>query len=336
MSLTLSVLDQSPVRSGGTPADAVRETLELARAADRLGYHRYWVAEHHGTHGLAGCAPEILIPRIAEVTRRMRVGSGGVMLSHYSPYKVAEMFRLLEVMYPGRIDLGVGRAPGSDYVTARALAWGAEGGLEYFPAKVLDLRAFLTGERPVTEGLDRVLVTPVAEGVPELWLLGSSDASASLAARFGLPLSYAHFISPHGGAGIVEAYRRGYVPGPGRPEPVANVGVFVVCAETDEEAERLARSRDLWRVRLARGELGPYPSPEEAQAHRWTPAERAFVEANRARSVVGSPERVRRELDGLAAAYGVTELVVVTITWDFRARLRSYELLAEAFGLEGD
>ena len=192
----IGVLDQSPVRSGGTEQDAVAETVELAQACERWGYHRYWLAEHHGTDGFAGSAPEIMIPLVASATSRIRVGSGGVMLSHYSPLKVAETFRLLEVMFPGRIDLGIGRAPGSDQLTAAALAYGSQIGLEYFPTKIADMIAFLTDQTPPTEVFARVRATPRAPSVPDVWLLGSSNGSATYAAQFGLPLSFAHFIAP--------------------------------------------------------------------------------------------------------------------------------------------
>ena len=195
----LSALDQSPVRSGGTPSDAVQETVRLAQAVERLGYRRYWLAEHHGTDGFAGSAPEILVARVAAATRDIRVGSGGVMLSHYSPLKVAETFRLLELLYPGRIDLGIGRAPGSDTRTARALAYGSQVGIEYFPARIADLVAFLEDSTPATEAFSGVRATPKAPSIPEVWLLGSSAQSAMYAAQFGIAFSFAHFITPQGG-----------------------------------------------------------------------------------------------------------------------------------------
>src|SRR5436309_3017513 len=204
----LSVLDQSPVRSGGTPAEAIQETLDLARAADRLGYHRYWLAEHHSTTGLAGSSPEVLISRVAEVTSRIRVGAGGVMLSHYSALKVAENFRMLELLYPGRIDLGIGRAPGSDPLTARALAHGPGAlGIEHFPAQIADLIGFLHDRLPPGHPFAGVRAMPVGPSAPELWLLGSSGDSAAYAAHLGTAFSFAHFINDEGGAEVVRAYR---------------------------------------------------------------------------------------------------------------------------------
>jgi len=335
MSPALSVLDQSPIREGGTAAQAIAESLELAKLADRLGYRRYWVAEHHNADGLAGSAPEIMIGRIAGLTGRIRVGAGGVMLSHYSPYKVAETFRVLETLYPGRIDLGLGRAPGSDQRTALALApTGGTPGGEHYPQQIADLIAFVTGRMAPNHPFANVRAQPLGPSVPEIWLLGSTDQSAALAAHFGCAFSFAHFISDRMGPEIMEAYRLAYQPSERAPEPRGSIGVFAICADTEAEAERLALSRDLWRLRLERGYLGPFPSVETAQAHAYDERDRAIIQANRRRQVIGAPEQCRERLSALAARYGVDEIVVVSITHDFSARLRSYELLAEAFGLD--
>jgi luciferase family oxidoreductase group 1 len=331
--LKLSVVDQSPIREGGTPAEAIRETIELAKAADRWGYTRFWVAEHHATTGFAGSSPEILITRVAAETSRIRVGSGGVMLSHYSPLKVAENFRVLETMTPGRIDLGIGRAPGGDQLTAAALAYGSQVGMEYFGTRVADTLAFLTDTPPATHALAAVRATPRPETVPQVWMLGSSDQSAALAAQFGLAFSFAHFITPRGGPEIVDQYRRHFRPSRFYGVPRASVGVFVLCADTEQEAQRAASSRDLWRLRFERGELGPYPSPEESLAYPYTEEERSLIARRRSHSIVGAPEQVRQALLGFAALYDVGELVILTICYDFRARLRSYELLSELFEL---
>ena len=346
--LRLSVLDQSPVREGQTPGEAIRETLDLAQAVDRLGYHRYWLAEHHSTPGLADAAPEILIAEVAARTRRIRVGSGGVMLTHYSPLKVAEQFRMLETLHPGRIDLGIGRAPGSDARTALALRRGAEAPrsarvpdpwaedeVARFPDQVGDLIGFLTDTLPPEHRFATVRAMPAGDGVPEMWLLGSTDASAACAAHFGTAFSFAHFINADGGAAVTRAYARAFRPSPALPAARASAAVFAVCADTESEAERLSRSRDLFIVRLYTGRPGPYPSAEEAERYPYSPRELAIVEHARQRTVAGTPERVRARLLALAADYGVDELVVVTITHDPKARLRSYELLAEAFALPG-
>jgi len=332
--LRLSVLDQSPIRAGGTAAQAIGESVELALLAERLGYHRYWVAEHHASEGLAGTAPEILVARLAAATQAMRVGTGGVMLSHYSALKVAETFRVLEALYPGRIDLGIGRAPGSDYRTAQALAQGPGAlGIEHFPQQIADLLGFLHDALPQGHPFAGVRAQPQGEGAPEFWLLGSSDHSAAYAAHFGCAFSFAHFINDQGGPQIMAAYREHFRPSPWQAEPMASIGVFVLCAESDEAAQRLGSSRDLWRLRLDLGLLGPIPSIEEAEAYPYSREERLRIAVNRRRQVVGSPATVKERLLTLAGAYGVGELVIVSICHDFAARLRSYELLAEAFGL---
>ncbi|HYB42250.1 MAG TPA: LLM class flavin-dependent oxidoreductase [Candidatus Methylomirabilis sp.] len=333
--LRLSVLDQSPVRSGSTPADAIHETLDLARAADRLGYLRYWLAEHHSTTGLAGSSPEVLIGQVAAVTSRIRVGSGGVMLSHYSALKVAESFRVLETLYPGRIDLGIGRAPGSDQLTARALAHGPGAlGLEHFPGQISDLIGFLHDRLPPGHPFTGVRAMPSGPTAPEVWLLGSSGDSASFAAHFGTAFSFAHFINDEGGAGLVRAYQHHFRASTALAAPRASVAVFTVCADTEAEAQRLARSRDLFVLRLRTGRSGPYPSVEEAEAYPYAPHELAIVNHARRRTVAGAPEQVREGLLALARDYAVDEVVVVTITHSPKARLRSYELLAEVFDLE--
>ena len=334
LAVTLSVLDQSPIRAGGTPAQAIAETIELARATERWGYQRYWVAEHHAAPGLAGTAPEILVARLAAATTAMRIGSGGVMLSHYSPLKVAETFRVLEALYPGRIDLGIGRAPGSDYITARALQHGPGAlGLEQFPNQIADLLGFLHDALPADHPFAQVKAQPQGPAAPALWLLGSSDQSAAYAAHFGCAFSFAHFITDQGGPEVLAAYRRFFRSSPWLGAPEASIGVFVLCADTEAEAERLALSRDLWRLRFERGELGPIPPVAEAAQYPYSREDRLRIAFHRRRQVVGAPEQVREKLLALGARYGVSEFVVVSICYDFAARLRSYELLAQVFDL---
>lgn len=332
----LSVLDQSPIRSGGTAAQALQETLLLAGAAERLGYHRYWVAEHHNSGGLAGTSPEILAGQIAARTRAMRVGSGGVMLSHYSAYKVAENFRLLEALYPGRVDLGIGRAPGSDRLTAAALAPDQSGfGYEDYPHKVADLLGYLTDSLPAGHPFARLRAMPDGPTAPEVWMLGSSDESAMMAAHFGQPFSFAHFINQYGGPQVMQMYRANFRPSKRLAGPLGSIGVFVLCAETEEEALHHASSRPLWMLRNRRGERKGVPSPEEARAHPWSDAERAFAEDVWGRTTAGDPSQCKAGMLKLAEAYQVEELVVVTVCHSFEARMKSYELLAKAFGLEG-
>ena len=332
----LSVLDQSPIRSGGTPADAIGETLRLAELADRLGYHRYWLAEHHASRGLAGSSPEILIGAVAARTHNLRVGSGGVMLSHYSALKVAESFRVLETLYPGRIDLGIGRAPGSDQRTARALAHGPGAlGIEHFPTQVRDVIGYLHDDLPPGHQFAGIQAMPTGPTAPEVWLLGSSDESATMAAHFGTAFSFAHFINAGYSREVVRLYRRHFRPSSHLAAPRVSLGVFAICADSGEEAARLGKSRSLFIARLYTGQHGPYPSVEEAERHLWTPHELAIAEHARDRSIVGTPGGVRERLLRLAEEHEAEELVVVTITHDVGARVRSYELLAEAFGLAG-
>lgn len=332
--VTLSVLDQSPVRQGGTMSLALAETLELAQLCDRLGYHRYWLSEHHNTGGLASATPEILIEAIASRTARIRVGSGGVMLSHYSPLKVAETFRMLEALHPGRIDLGVGRAPGSDTHTARALAHGpGQLGIEHYPDQLMDLYGYLTDDLPPDHEFRGIRAIPATDTIPELWLLGSSAASAQYAAELGWGFCYAHFINADGGERSMALYRKLFDPSPLVPEPVGSIGVSVTCAETDEEAERLSWSRWGWRIMASQGRRDGIPPPEEAMAFTFTDAERDYLQYVKGRSIFGSPATVKRRLLELGDEYGVDEFVVVTIVHDFAARKRSYELLAAEFGL---
>ncbi|HEX8696914.1 MAG TPA: LLM class flavin-dependent oxidoreductase [Longimicrobium sp.] len=335
MSLKLGVVDQSPVRTGGTGADAVRETVELARACERLGYARYWLAEHHSTNSFAGSAPEVLIPAVAAATRTIRVGAGGVLLTHYSPFKVAEQFRMLETLFPGRIDLGVGRAPGGDARTVQALQYGrAALPIEYFPQQVEDLAGWLGNTYPKSHPWGRVRAMPRGDTVPELWLLGSGGGSALVAAELGTGYSFAQFISGEDGAALAEAYRERFRPGGRLAKPRISVALGVICAETSEEARRLASGVELWRRRIVRGYDRGIPSPDEALAELgpdWRPPP---VGTDGARMIAGDPGEVRAELLRVAARYGADEVLVVTVTHDFAARLRSYELLAEAMGLE--
>ncbi len=331
--MKLSVLDQSPIISGHSPARAIAETIALARAAEALGYSRYWLAEHHSTQALADPCPEILVGRVAAATSTIRVGTGGVLLPYYSALKVAEQFRMLEALFPGRIDLGIGRAPGSDQRTAIAVGGGRYPTAEEFPQQVVDLVGFLDRSMPADHPFARVTAQPAGEGSPEVWLLGSSDYSGALAAHLGLRFSFAHFISAHGGESVMKGYRARYRPSAREPQPQALLTVFAVCAPTDAEADRLAGSIDLRRLRMEQGINLPVPSQAEADGYPYTAAERAVVARNRARTLVGSPERLRHEMLALAEAFSADELMILTITGDYSTRRRSYELIAEAFGL---
>lgn len=327
--ISLSVLDQSPVRSGGTPADALAETVRLAQAAERLGYRRYWLAEHHGSEDFAGSAPEIMITRVAAATSKIRVGSGGVMLSHYSPFKVAETFRVLETLYPGRIDLGIGRAPGTDQITAYALRRNLDPAADDLPTQLAELRAFFAGRVP------RIRATPGEGYEPQLWLLGSSDFSARLAGELGLPFSFAHHFMPQNTMAALDVYRRSFRASPTLEAPHAMIAVQAICADTDEEARRIAAPGGLSFLRLRSGRPGTFPSPEEAAAQDHTPAEQAFIDRWLASHVIGSPATVRDGLLDLQARTGVQEVMITTMVFDHADRIRSYELVAEALAEVG-
>ncbi len=330
--IPLSVLDQSPVRKGGTAADALNETIELAKQCDSWGYHRYWLAEHHATQGFAGCSPEVLLARLGAETDRIRIGSGGVMLPHYSPYKVAENFKILGTLYPGRMDLGVGRAPGTNQYINAVLAYGSNVGSEYFPQMVADLDALLRDVDPVTPGMEKARAMPTVEQPPQLWMLGSSQDSASLAANMGLPYCFAYFINSNIRQDIMQLYSTNFVPGPVADKPWRNLAAFVVCADTDAEAERLYRSRELWYLGLlTQKEPGAIPSEEEAAEYQYSDEEKAILAANPRHIIKGAPEKVKAELEELIQTFELDELMVVTITYDFKARCRSYELLMEAW-----
>jgi luciferase family oxidoreductase group 1 len=333
MSFPLGVLDQSPIVSGHAPAEAVAQTVQLAALADRLGYSRYWLAEHHAIAALADPAPEILAAHVAGATRRIRVGTGGVLLPYYSALKVAEQFRMLEALFPGRIDLGIGRAPGGDRLTAQAVARGPYAFADDFPEQVRDLVGFLDDALPPEHPFARVKAMPAGATSPEVWLLGSSDYSGALAAELGLRFAFAHFISARGGDTVMRAYKEAFRPSARERSPQALLCVFVICAETGAEAERLAASIDLRRLHMALGIDAPVPTYEEAAAHRYTDRERAYVQAQRDRVVLGDPDEVRRRLLALAEQYAADELMLITITGEYESRRRSYELVADAFGL---
>jgi len=336
MALALSILDQSTIVSGRGADDAVRETLALAKLADELGYARYWLAEHHNSASHAGAAPEILISAIAATTRRIRVGSAGVMLPHYSALKVAEQFRMLEAIAPGRIDLGVGRAPGSDGRTAYALnPQAAQQTVDDFPQQVQDLLGWLGEGLPVDHPFRSIRAQPETPTAPQTWMLGSSDYGARLAAVLGLPYCFAYFITDgRGAAEALARYRHEFQPRPGRATaPYAAIGVFALCAETEAEARRLYRSRELWRLSRDRGIFPPLPSVAEAEAYPYTEAEQAHLDRIRARAIIGTPEQVRDRLSALAEELQVQEVAVLSPLHDAEARRRSVRLLAEAFGL---
>ncbi len=329
--IPLSVLDQSPIRSGSNAGEALQETLELVRLCDRLGYRRYWVAEHHASDALAGCAPEVLLGRLGAESSHIRIGSGGIMLPHYSPYKVAENFKLLEALYPGRVDLGVGRAPGTDPFTAAAIRYGSRVGPEHFPAMVRDLQALLHDRSPPTPGLEQARAYPRVETAPEMWMLGSSEDSAVLAGKTGLPYNFALFINPEMPHDIFATYRDGFQSSDELAAPRCCLTAFAICAETEAEALELSRSRDLWFIRLLRGNPGPVPSVQEASDYDFSDREMLAIKQNRDQRAVGTAEQVAEKLGAWATQFQLDEMMLVTITHDPAARRQSYELLASAW-----
>lgn len=323
--MRLSVLDQSPIPSGSSGGDALRNSIDLACRCEAFGYHRYWVAEHHNTGGLAGSSPEILIGHIASATSTIRVGSGGVMMPHYAPLKIAENFRMLASLHPGRIDVGVGRAPGSDQATMIALAPDHQPiSIEKYPSMVAELDGFLHDSLAETSPFaGRVRATPTPEEAPGLWLLASSRDSAAFAAHFGLPLAFADFISQSDGPAIADAYRDHYQPSERHPEPYVLVAASVICADTNEAADELAAGVKLWRQR---GLQGPIPSPDDVRTDVPGPLS---VQPSRKPMIQGNAATCAANVRAMADAYRADEFMAVTITWDHAARVRSYELLAE-------
>ena len=324
------MLDLSPVPSGSTSAEALRNTLDLARAAERWGFLRYWVAEHHNLPGLACPTPEVTVAHVASATSSIRVGSGGVMLPNHSPLRVAEAFRLLEAFHPGRIDLGIGRAAGTDQITAYALRKGGAASTE-FPDQLAELLAWGEGF-PDDHPFSRVAAGPPDVPLPPIWILGSSDYGARIAAELGLGFAFARHLNPRGAAEMMGLYRESFSPGE-LPAPRAILTVSAICADTAGRAEELAASMALGVVRMRQGRPDKLPSPEEAQEHHYTEEERDHVRRYRRAQVVGDPASVRDQLQALVEQTAADEVMVMTSVHDHGERLRSYELLAEAFAL---
>jgi luciferase family oxidoreductase group 1 len=337
----LSVLDLAPVPDGSTPADALRNSVELVRLAERLGYHRYWVAEHHNMPGIASSSPPVLIGHLASATERIRVGSGGVMLPNHAPLVVAEQFGMLSALHDGRIDLGLGRAPGTDQVTAHALRRdaspavlaGASAGRstsagDEFPRQLGELIGFLDGEFPDDHPYAAITAVPGKGYRPPIWLLGSSGYSAQLAGALGMPFSFAHHFAGDNTVPAVELYRSSFRPSPDLAEPYVMLGVSVFCADTEEQARRMASSQELSFLQLRTGRPGPLPSPEQAANYPYTSLDRQLMEQRGQHTVVGDPKQVAEQLTELVARTGAQELMVTTQAWDHAARLHSYELVA--------
>jgi luciferase family oxidoreductase group 1 len=337
--LRLSVLDQSPVPAGSTPGQALQNSIELARLVDGLGYRRFWMSEHHAMDTLACTAPEVMLARIGAETKRIRIGSGGIMLPHYTALKVAECFRMLHALYPGRVDLGIGRAPGGGPVEALALKRDRNTRMQDdFPEQVSELLGFLSHGKaghsfPAGHPFAGIRVAPEMPGGPDVWMLGSSMWSAAAAVEFGLPYSFAHFFSPVHTRAAIETYRRSFTASAYRSEAEATVAVGVICAETQEEAEFLSSSVRLLQRRIRQGDRRPVASPEDAVRELRLLGEMPMEEGEWPRYFVGTPSLVKKQLEQMAGELGIGELIVNTIVWDHAKRLRSYELLAGEFGL---
>lgn len=336
--LTLGVVDQSPIQRDGKASDAIERTISLAQAVEKMGYSRYWVAEHHSSGGFAGTAPEILIGQIAARTEYIHVGSGGVMLTHYSAFKVAEVFSVLEALYPGRIDLGIGRAPGSDQLTAAALAYPKQQvDVAHFPQQVVDVVGHLSGTIDRDHPFARLAIQPgnQPDSMPEVWLLGSSDYSARLAAALGMPFSFADFFghtTEHGPI-VTELYSRQFKPSGYLSEPKLNVTVQVMCAESEDRARFIASSRNLSKLNSMMGNRGGFIPPEEASRYEPTDAEKQVIDSYMKGYVDGDPEQVHEQLLKVSERYGTDDINIVTNCYYFADRVRSYELVAESFGM---
>ncbi|ANB58874.1 luciferase oxidoreductase, group 1 family protein [Anoxybacillus sp. B7M1] len=330
MRLKLSVLDQSPISQGMTAEEALSNTAKLAEFVEKLGYVRFWVSEHHDTQSLAGSSPEVLIAHIAAKTNRIRVGSGGVMLPHYSAYKVAENFKVLAGLYPDRIDLGLGRAPGGMPLATMALHDGRPRNVDRYPEQIDDLLGYLHDDLDSAHPFYGLKATPHIQESPSVWLLGSSSASAILAAQKGLPFVFARFINGEGGEYYTQLYHERFIPSRHLSQPLSMVATFVICGETEQEAERIASSLDLSLLMIEQGMKSTgTPSPETAAAYSYSPFEIKRIKENRKRMIVGTPSQVKQQLIDLSKAYKTDEIMLVTITYDFQDKLRSFELIAK-------
>jgi len=327
--MKLSVLDQSVISKGDSAGQALTKTVELAQITEELGYTRFWVAEHHNTNGIAGSSPEVLISHIASRTKKIRVGSGGVLLPQYSPYKIAENFKVLETLFPNRIDAGIGRSPGGSATTRLALTDGMRKSLNEFPRQVEDLQGFLRNDLPAEHPYHQVKAYPEVSGSPELWILGITHRGARLAAELGTAFTYGHFITPVNGKRALEQYYREFQPSALLNTPKANVCVFVICAETQDKAEELALSQDLWLLRVEKGLDTRIPSLEEARNAPLTSSDRSRIKENRKRMIIGTPEKVRDELLRLGEVYRTDEFMVINNLFSFEDKVNTYVLLAD-------
>lgn len=331
--IRLSVLDQSPVRKGVTAGQAVKETVELAKYTDQLGYTRFWVSEHHNTGSLAGSTPEVLMAHLAGQTQNIRIGSGGVMMPNHSALKVAENFRMLEALFPGRIDLGMGRAPGTDRLTAAMLNPSNQFSEQDFIGQLYDLNNYFHDRGDPGTPQSKIRAIPQVQTIPDMWLLSSSGESGLFAAHFGMGLSFAHFINPNGGPQAIAAYRERFQPSENQAEPAASVAIFIFCSEDEEKIRRHQAVMDFRFNQFEQGKGIVPVGYEDVKDVTYTINEQERIMHNRKRVITGNPEEMKLKLTQLADDYKVDEIIAVTITEDFDDRLNSYKLLAEQFEL---
>lgn len=334
MSLQLSILDQTPIRRGSNASEALQESIELVRLADKLGYTRYWLSEHHNTVTLAGAAPEVMIARLAAESKLIRLGSGGIMLPNHSALKVAENFRLLEALYPHRIDLGVGRAPGGDRLTAKLLNPSNTFDPQEYIEQINDLQDYLTDTPGLNNVQGKVRAIPVIDSVPELWMLTSSGESAYLAAHTGMALSYAQFINPLGGREAIATYRQRFKPSAQLKEPKASVGVFAFTSESEQKAAQVQAVMDYRLLSFEKGRYDEIPTYEVAKQYKYTSDEWQRVLFNRQRTIIGTPDIVKEKMIAMASEMEVSEMIISTFAESKEDRFHSYELLADIFELK--
>jgi luciferase family oxidoreductase group 1 len=336
MTLKLSILDQTPIRSGSNAREALSESVELVKLAEASGYTRYWISEHHNIGTLACAAPEVLLARLGSETSKIRLGSGGIMLPNHSALKVAENFRLLEGLFPGRIDLGIGRAPGGDRVTASLLNPANTFDPQEYVQQIASLKAFLRDESSADTIHEKVKAIPKIETSPALWMLTSSGESAYLAAHFGMALSFAQFINPVGGPQAMNEYRKRFKASAELSEPMGSVGIFAFCGETEEQAARVQAVMDYRLLNLGKGQMDHAPSYDSVKDYKYSREELRFVQYNRQRMIIGTPDVVKKNMLNLAEEFQVDEIVVATFADTSEERLRSYELLALMFDLRSE
>jgi len=330
-SIKLGILDQSIVRKGGTAVQAIQETIATAQLAEKLGYSRFWVSEHHNSAMIAGSAPEVLMVKLADVTERIRIGSGGIMLPNHSALKVAENFRLLETLFPGRIDLGIGRAPGGDRMTSNMLNPANTFSEESYLLQLEHLNAFFNDQAATQYG--PMLAVPQSTTIPQQWILSSSGGSSAIAARYGLGLVVARFINGHAGPEVVKIYRDRFEPSDQFPRPHAMLSISVVCAETEEKAAQLRKLSDYTLLQFEKGRFEPMGSYEDIAAYEFSAEELYRIANNKGRIISGTPQQVKDQLQQLAAAFDLDEIIITTMTYAQADRIRSFGLLAEVFGL---